>query len=176
MDTRHASSWKTVDLFLVLASLFVLFPCLYYPYAATSPNLGFTISPSDWKVVSSQPCIHSPDTCLLVGDQILAIEQTRFEEFSHDRQMSVARLFGRDGVARVRLIRDGQTLVRDVRVRSWRVDRPQVLLSTIAPLIFWLMGTVVIIFLRPRDERWLVLVLFSYSIAIWIASGIGQRA
>ena len=50
------------------------------------------------------------------------------------------------------------------------------LLSTIAPLIFWLMGTVVIIFLRPRDERWLVLVLFSYSIALWIAAGIGQRA
>jgi two-component system cell cycle sensor histidine kinase/response regulator CckA len=176
MDTRHASSWKTVDLFLVLASLFVLFPCLYYPYAATSPNLGFTISPSDWKVVSSQPCIHAPETCLLVGDQILAIEKTSFDEFSHDRRISMARLFGRDGVARVRLVRDGQTLVRDIRVRSAHVDRGQLLLSTIAPLIFWLMGTVVIIFLRPRDERWLVLVLFSYSIALWIASGIGQRA
>jgi two-component system cell cycle sensor histidine kinase/response regulator CckA len=176
MDTRHASTWKTVDLFLVLASLFVLFPCLYYPYASTSPNLGFILSPSDWKVVSSQPCMHSPDSCLDVGDQILAIEQTRFEEFSHDRRISVARLFGADGVARVHLIRDGQLLVRDVRVRSAHVDRSQVLLSTIAPLIFWLMGTVVIIFLRPRDERWLVLVLFSYSIALWIAAGIGQRA
>jgi PAS domain S-box-containing protein len=176
MDTRHASSWKTVDLFLVLASLFVLFPCLYYPYAASSPELGFILSPSDWKVVSSQPCLHSPETCLEVGDQILAIEKTGFEEFSHDRRISVAHLFGTDGVARVRLIRDGQPLVRDVRVRSWHVDRPQVLLSTIAPLIFWLMGTVVIIFLRPRDERWLVLVLFSYSIALWIAAGIGQRA
>jgi len=176
MDTRHASSWKTVDLFLVLASLFVLFPCLYYPYAATSPNLGFTASPTDWKVVSSSPCQRSPDTCLLVGDQILEIEKTSFEEFSHDRRISVARLFGADGVARIRLIREGRTLVRDIRVRSPHVDRSQVLLSTIAPLIFWLMGTVVIIFLRPRDERWLVLVLFSYSIALWIAAGIGQRA
>ena len=35
MDTRHASSWKTVDLFLVLVSLFVLLPCLYYPYTGT---------------------------------------------------------------------------------------------------------------------------------------------
>src|SRR6188472_4395382 len=61
MDTRHASSWKTVDLFLVLASLFVLFPCLYYPYAAQAPELGFTLSPSDWKVVSSPPCKQSPD-------------------------------------------------------------------------------------------------------------------
>jgi two-component system, cell cycle sensor histidine kinase and response regulator CckA len=176
MDTRHASSWKTVDLFLVLASLFVLFPCLYYPYAAQSPELGFILSPSDWKVVSAQPCLHSPDSCLEVGDQILAIEKTSFEEFSHDRRISIAHLFGADGVARVHLIHDGQSLVRDVRVRSAHVDRNQVLLSTIAPLIFWLMGTVVIIFLRPRDERWLVLVLFSYSIALWIAAGIGQRA
>jgi two-component system cell cycle sensor histidine kinase/response regulator CckA len=176
MDTRHSSSWKTVDLFLVLASLFVLFPCLYYPYAAQSPELGFTLSPSDWKVVSSSPCQHPPDTCLQVGDQILEIEKTGFEEFSHHRWISIAHLFGADGAARIRLIRDGQTLVRDIRVRSPHVDRYQVLLSTIAPLIFWLMGTVVIIFLRPRDERWLVLVLFSYSIAVWIASGIGQRA
>ena len=49
------------------------------------------------------------------------------------------------------------------------------LFSLLAPLIFWLMGTVVIIFLRPRDERWLVLVLFSYVTAVWIAAGLGQR-
>ncbi|MFL6236294.1 MAG: ATP-binding protein [Thermoanaerobaculia bacterium] len=90
--------------------------------------------------------------------------------------MSIAKLFGDDGMARVRLIRDGRPLALDVKVSSKHVDLRQALLSICAPLIFWLMGTVVVIFLRPRDERWLVLVLFSYVTAVWIAAGEGQRA
>ncbi|HET9208900.1 MAG TPA: response regulator [Thermoanaerobaculia bacterium] len=177
MDTRHASSWKSVDLFLVLVSLLVLLPCLYYPYAALSPDLGFTASPADWKVVSGEPCRHPPENCVEVGDQIVSIEGVDFFQFSHDRRLSIARLFGKDGVARVHLLRNGRPLTHDVKVRSSHVeDFNQVLLSIVAPLIFWLMGTVVVIFLRPRDERWLVLVLFSYVTALWIAAGSGQRA
>ena len=39
---------------------------------------------------------------------------------------------------------------------------------------FWLMGTVVVIFLCPRDERWLVLTLFGYLTAIWSSSGLAS--
>jgi PAS domain S-box-containing protein len=177
METRHASSWKIVDLFLVLVSLCILFPCLYYPYAALYPDLGFVASPADWRVVHAEKCTRSRETCLETGDQILAIGKVDFKTFSHDRRISTAGLFGRDGRATVRLLRNGQPLTLDVRVRADRVqDLKQVLLSTIAPLIFWLMGTVVVIFLRPRDERWLVLVLFSYVTALWIAAGVGQRS
>jgi len=177
MDTRHASSWKIVDLFLVLVSLLVLFPSLYYPYAALSPDLGFVASPADWRVVHAEKCRRSRDTCLEIGDQILSIGGVDFQRFSHERRLSISGLFRRDGGATVRLLRDGKLLTLDVRVRSSHLEDPkQVLLSILAPLIFWLMGTVIIIFLRPRDERWLVLVLFSYVTAVWIAAGIGQRA
>jgi len=44
------------------------------------------------------------------------------------------------------------------------------------PLIFWLMGTIAVIFLRPRDERWLVFIAFSYLTALWIVTGMGLRA
>ncbi len=176
MDTRNASSWKSADLFLVLVSLLVLFPCLYYPYAALSPDLGFTASPADWKVVSAEPCNHRPENCLEVGDQVLTIEGVDFYRFSHDRRMSIGGLFGDDGVGRVRLIRNGREVTRDIKAKSSRVNLRQTLLSIVAPLIFWLMGTVVVIFLRPRDERWLVLVLFAYVNAVWIAAGLGQRA
>src|SRR5262249_31781520 len=47
--------------------------------------------------------------------------------------------------------------------------------TVLFPLTFWLMGTVVILFLRPRDERWQVLVLFSYVNALWIASGLASE-
>ena len=112
-----------------------------------------------------------------VGDQILSIQGIDFEQFSHHRRISIADLFGaRRRGARPPGSGTASRWPRDVRVRPGTSDRPQVLFSTVAPLIFWLMGTVVIIFLRPRDERWLVLVLFSYVTAIWIAAGIGQRA
>ncbi len=174
MDTRHASTWKKVDLLLVLVSLFVLLPCLYYPYAASSPDFGFSLSSTDWKVVSIS-CGHGPENCFQVGDQVLSIAGVGFHRFIHERQLSIRALFGRNDVARVRLIRNHQVLTRDVRIQSERIDFISLLLSVLAPLIFWLMGTVVVIFLRPRDERWLILVLFSYVTAVWIAAGTGQR-
>jgi two-component system cell cycle sensor histidine kinase/response regulator CckA len=176
MDARHpSSSWKTSDLFLGLVSLLVLLPCLYYPYAAASPELGFTLSGTDWKVVSAYPCIWSPEKCLEVGDKVISIGGVDFHRFAFDRSLSLSDLFGKNGVARVQLVRDGRLLSRDIRIRAERMELSQALFSTVSPLIFWLMGTVVIIFLRPRDERWLVLVLFSYLTAVWIASGSGVR-
>ncbi|MFL6259589.1 MAG: ATP-binding protein [Thermoanaerobaculia bacterium] len=164
-----------MDLFLVLASLLVLLPCLYYPYASLSPDLGFIASPADWKVVSAELCNHRPESCVKVGDQILSIEGVDFYHFSHDRRMSIANLFGDDGIGRVRLARNGRLMTLDIKIRSSHVNLRLALLSIVAPLIFWLMGTVIVIFLRPRDERWLVLVLFAYVTAVWIAAGSGQR-
>ncbi len=176
MDTRHASGWKTQDLFLVLVSLFVLLPCLYYPYrSASSPEIGFTLSSTDWKVVTAYPCEKAPDTCLQVGDQVLSVQGIDFRHFVRDRRLSIPDLFRPHGGARIRLVRNGQPLSRDVRVHAQQAEVAQILFSVLAPLIFWLMGTVVIIFLRPRDERWLILVLFSYVTAVWIAAGLGQR-
>jgi two-component system cell cycle sensor histidine kinase/response regulator CckA len=176
METRRSSPWKAADLFLVLVSLLVLLPCLYYPYRSSSPDLGFTLSSTDWKVVyAAQPCGRPENTCLKVGDQILTIQGVDFKHFVFDRRLSLAGLFGANGVARVVLIREGRQLTHDVRLRGQRVDVQQATLSLIAPLIFWVMGTVVIIFLRPRDERWLALILFSYVTAVWIAAGLGQR-
>lgn len=175
MDPRHASSWKGLDLFLVLVSLLVLFPCLYYSYAASTPDTGFTLSSTDWKVVSAYPCQGPPATCLKVGDQVVSISGVDLEQFMTDRRLAVPRLFDSRGIARVQLIRDGQLLTRDIHLRGDRADFNQALYNVFVPLIFWLMGTVVVIFLRPRDERWLVLILFSYVTALWIVTGFAAR-
>ncbi len=175
MDTRHSSSWKALDLFLVLVSLLVLLPCVYYSYVSTFPDLGFTLTSTDWKVVSANPCPGRPNTCLQLGDQVISIQGVTFREFINDRSLSVPGLFDAKGTAHVELLRGGQRLERDIHFRAAQADLSQVLYSTFAPLVFWLMGTVVIIFLRPRDERWLVLILFSYVTALWIASGFATR-
>ncbi len=176
MDARHAFSWKTLDLFMVLLSLLVLLPCLYYPYVSSFPDLGFTLSSTDWKVVSAQPCRETAErNCLQVGDQVISIEGVDFQHFVHDRRLAVPGLFGRNGIARMRLVRDGVVMDRAVGLHGRRADLSQALYSLFPPIIFWLMGTAIIIFLRPRDERWLVLILFSYVTALWMASGFAER-
>jgi len=176
MGAGHFSFRKTEDLFLVLVCVLVLLPCLYYPYTGVHPDFGVTLTQSDWRVVTSRPCEGPPGSCLQVGDQLVTIEGVSLQRFIHDRGLSIPELFGSDGVARIQLIRGGKLQTRDIRIRAERLDLAQVFFTMVAPFIFWLMGTVAVIFLRPRDERWLILVLFSYDTALWIASGLAQRA
>ncbi|MBW8876677.1 MAG: response regulator, partial [Acidobacteria bacterium] len=154
--------------------LVILVPCLYYPYAFSSPDLGFTLSSANWKVISAYPC--APEApCLKVGDEVLRVEGVDFQQFNRNRWLSLQGIFGSRGAARFDLIRQGRPLTLTVGILKPRIDLPQLVFDMVAPLVFWLMGTVVVIFLRPRDERWLVLVLFSYDTALWIATGIGAR-
>ena len=171
MKARFLFSSRTVDLFWVSACLLVLLPCLYYPYSALSPEIGFTLSSADWKVVSAAPCPETPDQCLQLEDQVLSIGNIDFERYTHDRTVGLLHGFDENGVAPVRLIRDGREMAFDIRLAGKPKEKQQLVLITLLPLIFWLMGTIAVIFLRPRDERWLVLVLFSYTTALWIASG-----
>jgi len=164
------------DLYLLLVCLVVLFPCLYFPFEASGPELGFNLPDQDWKVVITRTCRYRPEQCLKTGDEVLRIAGYDHQRFLRTRRMSVAGLFGSTGEARVELIRDGQHLVRTIKLEGGRLRTSTMVFAFLYPLIFWLMGTVAAIFLRPRDERWLVLVLFSYLTALWIASGLGNRA
>jgi len=176
MGAPRFSFRRTADLFLIFVCLLVLLPCLYYPYAGNHPDFGFTLSQTDWLVVTARPCEGPPDSCLQIGDRLLSVEGVTLRQFARDRGLSLDQLFGADGAARVQLIRDGKVQTHEIRVRAERIMLGHLAVSMVTPLIFWLMGTVAVIFLRPRDERWLVLVLFSYDTALWIASGLAQRA
>ncbi len=167
---------RTLDLFMILVCLAVLFPCLYYPYAASWPETGFTLPDAEWKAVVTRPCRHPPENCLKTGDQVLRIGAYDHERFLRTRKVSLSGLFGGTGEARVELLRDGQHLVRTIKLEGGHLQTTVLIFVVLYPLIFWLMGTIAVIFLRPRDERWLVLVLFSYLTALWIASGLGNRA
>jgi signal transduction histidine kinase len=175
MSNRLSPPRRMLDFILILLCLAVLFPCLYFPYAAFRPDLGFDLAESDWKVVVNAPCKHQPEQCLKMGDQILRIADYDHHRFSRSRRLSMASLFGRRLEARVELIRDGQHLVRNIKLDGGHLQTKFLVFSLSYPLIFWLMGTIAIIFLRPRDERWLVFVLFCYLTALWIVSGMATR-
>jgi two-component system, cell cycle sensor histidine kinase and response regulator CckA len=174
MTNRSTPPRKLQDLFLILVCLVFLFPCLYFPYAASSPELGFALSDSNWKVTIAA-CKFRPDQCLKQGDQVLRIEDYDRQRFLRTRRVSISDLFGSDNEARVELLRDGKPQVLNIKLSGGHVETSQIVFILLCPLIFWLMGTSAVIFLRPRDERWLVLVVFSYLTGLWIASGLGNR-
>jgi PAS domain S-box-containing protein len=173
MDARPLFAPRKTDLLWVSLSLLVLLACLYYSYSAASNALDFTLDPNDWKVIAAAPC-PAGEECLEIGDRILAIGEIEFEDFRRNRLIGLVHGFDDRGVATVNLIRDGRVLSLDVKAPSGGDLDDMGLLAAIFPLIFWLTGTVAVIFLRPRDERWLVLVLFCYVTALWFSSGLAS--
>src|SRR5256885_112491 len=116
MSNRLSPPRRTLDVVLILVCLAVLFPCLYFPYAAFRPDLGFDLAESDWKVVVTAPCKHRPEQCLQMGDEVLRIADYEHQRFSRSRQVWMPSLFARNGEARVELIRDGRHLVRNIKL------------------------------------------------------------
>ncbi|HZY31594.1 MAG TPA: GAF domain-containing protein [Candidatus Methylomirabilis sp.] len=173
MTTRWPFNWKTPNLFWAAVSAVVLVPCLYYPYAGTTLALDFTLQTTDWRVISTPPCPPS-EKCAQAGDQFLTFGGVTAEEFQHNRALAPLRFSDPDGRVDVQLKRGDQILNLRVRVREPNPslgDKLQGVPAALLPVALWLMGTVAVLFLRPRDERWLILVLFSYSTAIWFAAG-----
>lgn len=171
MKARPFLSLRTADLFWVSICLLVLFPCLYYPYSALSVNPGFSLSPADWKVISAEPCPQNPGGCLQLRDRVLSIGGLSLEKYNRHRTIGMFDGVDANRILEIRLLRGDREKTIDLYLPRKLKDFPQLVLMTLFPLIFWLMGTIAIIFLRPRDERWLVLVIFSYTTALWIASG-----
>jgi PAS domain S-box-containing protein len=172
MERPSPFSLKKSDLPWVVLSLLVLAPCLYYPYVNVTKMTDFSLQ-NDWSVLSALPCAE-PARCLKPDDQVLAIGPVTYETYISDRTLEMLELFGKDGTAPMRILRDGREITLRVRAREESGRRLEIPPAAIFPVIFWLMGTVAILFLRPRDERWLVLVLFSYVTALWFASGLAS--
>jgi two-component system cell cycle sensor histidine kinase/response regulator CckA len=172
MVKRSQLFGKKEDFIWVLLSLVVLLPTLYYPYVKSRESPDFALSPNDWTVLSAAPCTAAD--CLQVGDRVLAIGTLDLDTFSRHRTIELGSWLGGREVAPVRVLRHGRQLTLQVRARP-HADRLQWgAASGLFPLVFWLMGTVVVIFLRPRDERWLVLVGFAYVTALWLSSGLAS--
>ena len=169
MERPRPFTLKKSDLPWVVLSLLVLVPSLYYPYVTVTRSPDFSLN-TEWEVLSALPC-KPPEDCLQVDDRVLAIGSVTREQYFANRSESILDEFEPDGVAPVRIVRKGQELTLNIRSKQESGKLPEIPAAAIFPIAFWLMGTVAILFLRPKDERWLVLILFSYVTALWFASG-----
>ena len=177
----RVAPFARVDLpFALLAAAVLvlgLFYTLGYVLAVPYPGVDFNAA---WQVLAfDNPCDVNPDWCaardrsLQIGDRLLAIGDLTYEEYrAHPTRIPfwgyqpgelVPITFERDGV---------------VRQISWPMlgpsgeTRSARLIGVLIFLPFWLAGTAVLLFLRPRNTLWCVLIAFNYLTALWIASGI----
>ncbi|HEX3528320.1 MAG TPA: response regulator [Thermoanaerobaculia bacterium] len=176
MAGHYPFSWKPADLFWVVISLLVLPPILYYPYASSTHRLPFSVR-HDGRISSGGdfPC-NDPANCLQLNDQVIQVGRITYDDFRKHRMLSLFKEFEANRSVPVRILRNGSPMTITVMSAPPAAHLINRLPATaLLPFTFWLMGTLVILFLRPRDERWQVLVLFSYVNALWIASGMASE-
>jgi PAS domain S-box-containing protein len=180
MPREQGFSWRKADLFWVAVSLVVLAACLYYPYVSYKQRLPFVLNPNTWNVMSSGTSYQlnpDPELSPQVGDRLLSVGDLTFEEFQRDRTLAIIDAFDENGVGTLRLERKGEIKTIQVRLEPDRGSFFERLpIGALIPLIFWLLGLVAVLFLRPHDERWHVLVAFSFVTALWISSGLASSA
>jgi PAS domain S-box-containing protein len=174
MQTSSSVSWKKADLFWGALSLLVGAACLYFPSLNKMLRVPFSLNPSTGIVISAgdPPCTDSAQ-CLEVGDRVISVGSVGFQEFRRNRTLSLFEDLKEKLSVQVHLIRQDRELTFDVHVAKTPFLKrfpPEALF----PFTFWIMGTIVILFLRPRDERWHVLILFSYTTALILATGLGS--
>lgn len=173
-DRRRRLEWSAV-----LLSLAVLAACLSYTFAMffLAPDPGVTLN-TGWTVIAIDACADRPGWCeahpghLQVGDQLLAIGGLAYDTYQEDRRRVPFGGYGPGDRAPL-VVRRGdyrQTIYWQMPPVAF-TDRFQSLGGLLFYLPFWLAGTVVLLFLRPRDVRWRLLVVFNYLTALWLAAG-----
>ena len=164
---------------LSIVALTILLICLLYTFAypllGHYPGVSLTF---EWVVLDVDHCDPSLDWCranqgqLLRSDRLLQIGDLTYVSYAQDRTAVPFGAFNAGSRVPVILQRNDQTIqaywyMPDSTNQVWNIA----LFNLLFVLPFWFAGTVVMLFLRPRDRRWVLLVLFNYLIAIWLAAG-----
>jgi signal transduction histidine kinase len=154
---------------------FVLAILLVYNYAKffEHPYQGFKLDTNGQVIQVYVPPGAGP--ALQPGDRVTRLNGIPWDDFKNDMRL---RLF--DGV------RPGQTVTLQIEragrpaTLAWRFpgpSAPEVLDLVInegwLAFAFWIIGSVVLLILRPKDQRWRLLVAFNYLTAVWLAAGSG---
>ncbi len=158
---------------LALGLFYTLADVLITPY----PGMDFNVT---WEILGfDAPCDERPDWCamrarsLQVGDRLLAIGDLTYEKYSERPVYIPFWGYGAGDRVPIVFLRDGV-----VQHTVWEVLGPTGaarfvrMVGVLIFLPFWLAGTAVLLFLRPRNTLWRVLIAFNYLTALWIASGI----
>ncbi|MGC1376263.1 MAG: ATP-binding protein [Anaerolineales bacterium] len=116
---------------------------------------------------------NNSEQSLQLGDRLVQIDSLRWDEFKADSRKSLYSNVRPGQVVSLKIERNNQS-----RVISWTFPGPT--LDEIVKLassefwlayIFWLIGSLTLFNMRPKDERWRLMIGFNYLTAIWVTAG-----
>jgi signal transduction histidine kinase len=159
----------------------VLLICLGFNifHAFFNPHPGF---PYDqfWVVTDIVHCYDDDTDCgvrphsLRVGDRIIKINELSYDEWLLDRYSNPFSAYATGESLLLEVIRNGEILTIDWRIPD--IKTHTIIESAIIPFMiyfpFWIVGTVVLFSMRPRDITWRLLILITYLTAIWLSVGV----
>ena len=157
----------------VLAVL-VLAILMAYSYARffVLPYAGFEFDPSNGDVIQVFAGDVS-DAGLQVGDQILQVGSVRWRDYDSDLRLTLIDTLTPGEALPITILREGQEITVDwtipETVRGELFERFQSVLSL--AYLFWAAGIGTLLLVRPRDERWRLMLLFFFLTALWLACG-----
>ena len=152
-------------LILVLIAVFTYAKFIRVPY------IGFEFTSG--KV--SEIFIPTSYDSLQIGDQLIKVGQVPMEEFMIDLRQTLFDNFQVGQSIPLRIERGGEKFDID-----WVHPGPDPVQLAQRfngiwwmPYVFWIAGTASLLFIRPKNSRWRLLIAFNYLTAIWLAAGSG---
>ncbi len=164
---EHALPW------IILAIL------LLYTFAKffEHPYLGFR-SDSERGTVIAIYVKEDTEPALQLGDRLVQIGNVRWDDFKADLKKTILDDSHTGELVPLLVERNGQRMI--VPWRYAGPNRAEVLDLLFnegwLAFIFWWAGTLALLNLRPKDERWRLMIAFNYLTAIWLVAGSGVSA
>lgn len=155
---------------LIAVGVFVLLLLFTYAEFFEIPYVGFSYAPDTGRVANVfDPAVGDG---IKAGDLISQIGPLSWQEFLANGQRFFAEIKPGQTLPFV-VNRDGETLQVSFIYPGvdWRQISYRFLDIWVLAYVFWAMGTVALLFIRPKDERWILLISAAYLTALWLIVG-----
>lgn len=112
---------------------------------------------------------------VMPGDQLVQVGSLAWQEFENDLRVTLFDGIKVGEVVPVVVERDGELITVQWELPGTNSGEVWEQLASEWPIayFFWLAGTLTLLFMRPKDDRWLLLSAFNFLTAIWLGAGGG---
>jgi signal transduction histidine kinase len=173
-DGRRTNAALTAVALLLLIGSVVY--NIYLVWATPNPGIDFD---ARWQVLSVDACKTSVVPCAELNlvrpnDRLLQVGDVTYEDYVRDpSRVPFAGYLPGDNVP-LTVLRNGETIPVFWRMQTISTGTiiNSVLISFLVYGAFWLVGTFVLLYVRPADVTWLLLIGLFYMMTIWLATGL----
>ena len=119
-----------------------------------------------------------PEPTLHVNDRIVQIGSVSWENFQANLNQSLFEKYKPGDTVPIRVERGEQQIDISWNYPQFNQDefQDQLISEWFIAYFFWLAGLLTVLFVRPKDDSWLLMTLFDFLTAIWLMAGSGLSA